>query len=43
MRGLFRPGAGPNYVGDMQIARYFAVGVEQTPDGEFVTGKSMKC
>jgi hypothetical protein len=24
----------------MQIARYFAVGVERTPDGEFVAGKS---
>ena len=23
----------------MQIARYFAVGVEQAPDGEFVAGK----
>ena len=24
----------------MQIARYFAVGVEKTRDGEFVAGKS---
>ena len=24
----------------MQIARYFAMGVKQTPDGEFVAGKS---
>ena len=23
----------------MQIARYFAMGVEQAPDGEFVAGK----
>ena len=29
-----------NYVREMRIARYFAVGVKQTPDGEFVTGKS---
>ena len=28
-----------DYIGDMQIARYFAVGVEQAPDGEFVAGK----
>jgi hypothetical protein len=28
-----------DYIGEMQIARYFAVGVEQAPDGEFVAGK----
>ena len=26
-------------MGDMQMTRYFAVGVEQAPDGEFVAGK----
>jgi hypothetical protein len=28
-----------DYIGDMQIARYFAVGVEQAPDGEFLAAK----
>src|SRR5580704_17323011 len=38
-RGFSAQEAGPNYIGEMQIARYFAVGVEQAPDGEFVAGK----
>jgi hypothetical protein len=28
---------------DVQIARYFAMGINQTPDGEFVAGNPMKC
>jgi hypothetical protein len=36
--GLFRTGS-QDYIGEMQIARYFAVGVEQAPDGEFVAAK----
>jgi hypothetical protein len=38
-RGFSAQEAGPNYIGEMQIARYFAVGVEQAPDGEFIAGK----
>jgi hypothetical protein len=33
--GLFRTG-GSTYIGEMHMARYFAVGVEQASDGEFV-------
>ena len=34
------PKARPRRDCDMQIARYFALGVEKTRDGEFVAGKS---
>jgi hypothetical protein len=34
----FRTGS-RDYIGEMQITCYFAVGVEQAPDGEFVAGK----
>ena len=36
---LFARGPGGNYIREMQIARYFAMGVEQAPDGEFIAGK----
>ena len=36
---LFARGPGGNYIREMQIARCFAMGVEQAPDGEFVAGK----
>jgi hypothetical protein len=31
-----------DYIGDMQIARYFAVGVEQAPDGSSLPGSAMR-
>jgi hypothetical protein len=29
----------PTYIGEMQMTRYVAVSVEQTPDGEFLAGE----
>jgi hypothetical protein len=37
-RGLFHVGSW-TYIEEMQIARYFALDVEQASDGEFIAGK----